>query len=166
MTNEEIIEFIRLNEVSIRQIEKDLDVPTGTINTGKAYITPKHKDRIVTHLIEYHQLNQTDLSISKNMDNVANKPVKRLKYNEGRVPDFGDGIWRYRDPDNGLWKRVIEWHYAIKKDEQGNKVKDRLGNDVRTVKESWQPSDDVVHKDKIGEFYVANNGEKVYLFNK
>ena len=165
MNAKEIIELIKLNDVNVRQVEKDLDIPHGCISIAKEYVSSKYTD-VIGNYLSGMSVKAVDLPIIKNSDNDVGTFKKRLKYNEGRVPDFGDGIWRYRDPDNGLWKRVIDWHYAIKKDEQGNKVKDRLGNDVRTVKESWQPSDDVVHKDKIGEFYVANNGEKVYLFNK
>ena len=165
MNAKEIIELIKLNDVNVRQVEKDLDIPHGCISIAKEYVSSKYTD-VIGNYLSGMSVKAVDLPVIKNSDNDVGTFKKRLRYNEGRVPDFSDGIWRYRDPDNGLWKRVIEWHYAIKKDEQGNKVKDRLGNDVRTVKESWQPSDDVVHKDKIGEFYVANNGEKVYLFNK
>jgi len=93
------------------------------------------------------------------------KPRKKLKYNDGRIPDWKDGILRFRDPDNGLWKRCIEWPVTYKM-EDGKRVKDNKGNEIRIIHSKWDADTGEIHTDDIGEFFIAKCGEKVYLFSK
>ena len=77
------------------------------------------------------------------------------KYNRRGIPKFKTKDFRYKDKENGLWKRVIDWH----------KEKDKVTGKV-DIKDEWKPKDDVVESDKVGDYYVSKNGNNVYISYK
>jgi len=64
------------------------------------------------------------------------------------IPGFKDQIHRYQD-EGGLWRRLFPDCY-----QKGE------------LKSNWKPKDDEVHDNEIGNYYIANNGKKVYISYK
>lgn len=153
METNKLITFIDSNEISIRQIETDLNLPHGSISIAKKYISSKYVEKVEKYLGEKHGLSGEFLQNVENSDNSGEKPKKVKKYNEGRIPDWQDGKMRFIDKENGLWRRIEEVCMTTK-------------DNVRVIKDTWLPKDASIHNDTIGNFYIANNGEKVYLFEK
>lgn len=74
-------------------------------------------------------------------------------YNAGRIPKFKDVIHRFQNKQ-GVWRRIVDNCMVVDKN-------NKLGSKI--LKKDFIAKDDEVLKDKIGSFYVANNGVKVYI---
>lgn len=83
------------------------------------------------------------------------KGEKRV-WNKNFVPKYADGIARYQDPEDGLWKRLDSWQRHVVKETGENKLNPEfMPQDMKEVL-----------TDKIGRYYVAKNGVRVYFFDK
>ena len=118
-------------EISIRKMEDDLNITHGSIRTdGSRPIPKKHEEKIGEYLQQFGYRNK--------------------KYNEGRKPGFKDGIARFRDPENGLWKRYQDWCTRMDKTE-------------RVPFKGFEPESGEELQDEIGTYYKTTNGTNVYV---
>lgn len=140
-----VLKFLKENEqISIREMSEHLNIPKGSINVSKSIIPNKHLQPIKDFLIEFYSYDESAMSVIDNEDNDS-EPVVIKQYNVGRIPSFDDTIMRYQD-SQGLWRRAEASCMA-----------------KGSLKEEWEPQTSEILKDPIGEFYVANNGNKMYL---
>jgi hypothetical protein len=84
--------------------------------------------------------------------------IAKRVWNNGFIPKWEDGIIRYRDSDSGLWKRLWDWQSYREKDKGGNFT------GKRKIRDEFLPSTGEILRDKIGDYYIAKNGIKVYSF--
>lgn len=145
-----IVEFLKANtHISIRKIERDLELRQSSIRLTEGIIPEKSVEKIREYLIEYFGFGPLEYLDG----NLESKTQVVHRYNVGRIPGFTDGLLRFQD-EIGLWKRVANFG-MIEKD--GKKV----------LKDGFKPQGEECFTDKIGEFYIANNGLKIYeKFNK
>ena len=80
--------------------------------------------------------------------NLESKSQIIHRYNVGRIPGFSDGLLRFQD-EVGFWKRVIDFGMVEK---EGKRI----------LRDNFKPQSEERFTDKIGEFYIANNGLKIY----
>jgi len=145
-----IVEFLRLNpHISIREMERDLGLRQSTINLSKGIIPERYLNKVREYLENHFGFGEiVDLN-----GNLESKTQVVHRYNVDRIPGFTDGLLRFQD-EIGFWKRVADFG-MVEKD--GKKV----------LKDSYKPQSEERFTDKIGEFYIANNGLKIYeKFNK
>ena len=123
-------------------------------------IPDKYMDSVIKLLVsEYGYVDDNSLS---EVDVPEKKPEKVItvsyRWNNNYVPEYTDGIIRYREPGSGLWRRLWEYQSYLEKDKDGNKT------GKRKIKGEFLPDTGEILKDKIGKYYVAKNGIKVYSF--
>jgi hypothetical protein len=95
------------------------------------------------------------------IDSPEGKPEKVVKrmWNKNFIPKYKDGIIRYQDPENGLWKRLNDWQRKEFTNKDTGVVEMKLSP-------GFMPVSAEIFEDKIGRYYVAVNGMKVYKFDK
>ncbi len=155
---EKVIRFLRdRGDIPVRTVEKSLGLPNATINLRLGRITDKHLKVIVGYLREHYGYKEDIVELIGNKDNPELEKVQIVKmYNVGVIPGFNDSILRYQN-NQGLWRRLESLSYYEKElDKEGNKV----------LKKLWHPANDEVHSDKVGDYYISNNGHKVYISYK
>lgn len=141
---ENVIAFLESREdISIRTIEKELEIPNATINMRKKYITPKHLQVVVSYLQHHFGYDKDVPELINHVDNTGPTQVVKM-YNVKRKPGFKDGLLRFQDKQ-GLWKRISQW--CMEKGE---------------IRDSYKAATGELLVDKIGEYYMSNNGTKVY----
>lgn len=164
----DLINFLQERpDIQIRTIERSLKLPNATISTRNSYITPKHVEVIKKYLIKHFGYEENLKEAVENFDNFPavdknlstppdlSTPNPTLKmYNVGRIPGFQDNIHRFQDKQ-GLWRRITDNCMVTDKDKN-----------TKVIKPTYQPQSDEILTDKIGSFYVANNGIKVYISYK
>ena len=144
-----LVEFLKTNpHISIRKIERDLGLRQSSIRLTEEIIPEKSIGKIREYLVEHYGFGE----IVETDGNLESKSQVVRKYNVGRIPGFTDGLLRFQD-EIGFWKRVIDFG-MVKKD------------GVKILKDEYKPQNlfsyDEKFTDKIGEFYIANNGLKIY----
>jgi hypothetical protein len=155
--------FIKEKNIKISEIEVKLNLPRRSIQfTGKRGIPTKYIEGVTNLLVsEYGYIDENSQS---EVDIPVGNPIKEInvtyRWNKDFVPIWEDGIVRYQDPENGLWRRLLDYQGYPEKDENGNKT------GRRKIREEFLPSTRDVFVDDIGEHYIANNGIKVYSFKK
>ncbi len=156
-TQEKVINFLRdRGDISIRSMTDSLGLRNGSVNLKTGTIPDKHVMGIVEYLTVRFGYSDSTAAVIASSDNpVENSSVVIKVYNKKGVPKFKTNHFRYKDKGNGLWKRVIDWH----------KVRDKETGKM-DIKEDWKPKDDVVESDKVGDYYVSNNGNNVYISYK
>lgn len=144
--------FIKEKNIKFSEIEEDLNLPRRCIQKERG-VPKKHREVVISYLEEKY--GYRDDNPEKEVDEPLSRSisVKKKIWNEGMMPNYKDGILRYRDPGNGLWKRLVD-HQSQKDKESGRRV----------IKDEYKPVEKVFNKDEIGEYYVAKNGTKVYTF--
>jgi len=141
----EIVEFLKENpHISIRKMERDLRLRQSSIRLTEGIIPEKYLEKIREYLIEYFGFGPLEYLDG----NLESKSQVVHRYNVGRIPGFTDGLLRFQD-EVGLWKRVMNFG-MIEKD--GKKV----------LRDGYKSQGEERFTDKIGEFYIANNGFKIY----
>ena len=155
--------FIKEKGIKINEIEEKLGLPRRSIQfTGGRGIPKKHLSIVIKYLVENHGYDGEN-SLSE-VDKPVGKPEKEIKinhrWNKNFKPSYTDGIIRYQDPENGLWRRLWDFQSYIKKskDDEGNEIK------TRKIKKEFLPGTGDILKDDIGEYYLARNGIRVYSF--
>lgn len=151
-----VIKFLKLrvgsNEISIRDLERVLGIRQSSIRLKEGLIPLKHLEALKVHLTERYGYSDEVALLEGNEDNPLEPVLTRRVYNLKGVPKFRTKDWRYKDKENGLWKRVFDWHGV---------------NDKKTgrleLREQWQPKDDIIHDDKVGDYYNSRNGNNVYI---
>jgi len=161
-----LVEFLKENpHISIRKIERDLGLRQSTIRLTEEIIPEKSIDKIREYLVEHYGFGEI-----VNLDgNMESKSQIIHKYNVGRIPGFTDGLLRFQD-EVGLWKRVANFGMVEQlKDYPKKEVKKTKGlsnaysvPNRKILKEGYKPQSEERFTDKIGEFYIANNGLKIY----
>jgi len=152
-----VIEFLKENEhISVKKLETDLNIPFRTIRLdGSRSIPDKYLGQIEDYLRTNHSYTPDTVCLRQNEDNIdkprTNERIVKM-YNVDRIPSFNDNIYRFQDKNNGLWRRVEAWGYTTDK-----KTK------LSVLKDTYEPQTDEILSDDIGEFYIANNGYKIYL---
>jgi hypothetical protein len=141
--------FIKEKNVNITKMETDLGLPNRSIQLGRG-IPKKHMTAIENYLKKNYGF-KGDVVI---VDAPIGSVTKRI-WNENFVPNYKDSIARYRDPENGLWKRFKDWQTYVDKDTGEIKVK-----------EGFQQATDEVFEDNIGKYTLCVNGIKLYKFDK
>jgi hypothetical protein len=141
----EIVKFLRLNpHISIREMERDLELRQSSINLSKGVIPEKSVEKVREYLENHFGFGEiVDLD-----GNLESKSQVVHRYNVDRKPGFTDGLLRFQD-EIGLWKRVVNFGMA---ERDGKKV----------LRDGYKPQGEERFTDKIGEFYIANNGLKIY----
>ncbi len=130
----QMIEFIKNNDISVRTIEKALDLPNASISVNKELISKKHVEMIKGYLEKNYGYGEEAMEETR----ANNKPIKTFRWNDGRPYDFRDDLPRHKD-EFGLW-RVIEIEKLEASPVDGE------------LKEDWQ-----------GKYLLLNNGIKAYL---
>lgn len=157
MTKAEL--FIKEKGVNISKMEKELGLPAKTIRPERGL--PKKHLRII---LEYLNLKYgySDENYGEEVDvPLTKKPEKVIVrvWNKNFVPKYADGIVRYQDPENGLWKRLDAWQRTKHTNKDTGEITVKLNPE-------FEPRDGKVLSDQIGRYYVAKNGIKVYKFDK
>ena len=150
----EIVKFLKLNpHISIREMERDLELRQSTINLSKGFIPERYLDKVREYLENHFGFGEiVDLD-----GNLESKSQVVHRWNVDRIPGFDDGLLRFQD-EVGLWKRVVNFGAT-------EVFVGKVGTMV--LKDSYKPQSEERFTDKIGEFYIANNGLKIYeKFNK
>lgn len=148
---EDLIKFLEDRpDIVVRKIEKALGLPNATIKVSAGYIASKHLDAVEAYLAANYGYKQGLVDLQQNEDNKGGKRVFATIHSK-RLMGFKDGKLRYFD-DQGLWRR-LEDYGMIKDGMTGKKV----------LKEEWEPQSGELFKDRLGEFYIANNGTQVYI---
>lgn len=155
--------FIKERNIKISEIERELNLPNRSIQfTGKRGIPSKYIEDVTNLLVSSY--GYIDENSESEVDIPFGKPEKEIKinyrWNRGFVPNYEDGILRYQDPENGLWRRLLDYQGYEEKDANGKKT----GN--RNVKDAYLPKTGELLLDEIGEYYLAKNGIRVYSFKK
>jgi len=141
----EIINFLKENShISIREIERELGLAQASIRLAEGILPKKHLEEIRKYLVEHYGFEK----LVDSDGNLESKSQVIRKYNVGRIPGFTDGIPRFQD-EVGFWKRVTNFGMM---EEKGIKI----------LKDGFKPQGKERFTDKIGEFYIANNGLKIY----
>lgn len=143
--------FIKVNGISTTEIEEDLGLPNRSIQLHRG-IPKKYYNQVLELMKKYG----FEADPTAEVDSQEG-PVKKKIYNEGRVPDWHDGIWRFRDPENGLWKRYKDW--CVTKTTEDGKI-------LEKTKKGFEFVTGEALTDKIGQYMICENGCKVYLFGK
>lgn len=151
---EMIIEFLRCNEnISINKMEKELGLANRTVRTdGSRGISDKYIEMIENYLKPFgYDSGITPLKKEEiRKDNSDTSAVVKKIWNEGWILGYDDKIYRYKD-EEGLMRRLEPKDYLPEVDSK-----------EKEVEKKWQPQDESVYNDEIGEFYIAKNGIKVY----
>lgn len=154
--------FIKENRIKISEIENSLGLSKKSLKLTDRGIPKKHLEEVIKYL-EKNYGYEDNLSESE-VDVPIMKPEKVVKinyrWNKNFVPKYTDGIIRYQDPENGLWRRLWEYQSYVEKskDDNGKEIK------TRKIRKEFLPETGEVLRDKIGEYYIARNGIKVYSF--
>lgn len=153
--------FIKERNIKISEIESKLNLPKRSIQfTGKRGIPSKYIEDVTNLLVSSY--GYIDENSEAEVDIPFGNPEKEIKinyrWNKNFVPKWEDGIVRYQDPENGLWRRLLEYQGYDEKDENGKKT------GRRKIKDAYLPDTGEVLVDEIGEYYLAKNGIKVYSF--
>lgn len=146
--------YIKEKEINISDLERKLKLPSGSIRITGRGIPSKHIESMTKLLKSEYGFN-SDLEVKQEVDIPDGKPIVQKIWNKNFIPDYHDGILRYQDPENGLWKRLLGWQSHVVK--ETGEVK---------VNEEFLPASKEIFTDKLGRFYVAKNGIKVYKFDK
>jgi hypothetical protein len=155
--------FIKERRIKIKDIEEELGIPRRSIQMTKGRGIPDKYISIVTELLvsKYGYVDDNSLADVDIPEKFPEKVVKiNYRWNKNFVPKYTDGIIRYQDPENGLWRRLWEYQSYIEKskDDNGKEIK------TRKIRKEFLPETGEVLRDKIGEYYIARNGIKVYSF--
>lgn len=142
--------YIKEKEINISDLERKLSLPSGSIRITGRGIPEKHLDKVKELLIKDYEFNGKIIEVDK--PEISQVVTKRV-YNVGRIPDWHDNKPRYRDPDNGLWKRLKDWQQWA----------DKETGEIKT-NEGFIPISTEILTDEIGEHYITRNGTKVYSF--
>jgi len=140
-----IVKFLKANpHISIREMERDLELRQSSVNLKKGVIPEKSVEKVREYLENHFGFGEiVDLD-----GNLESKSQVVRKWNVGRIPGFSDGLLRFQD-EVGLWKRVVNFG-MVEKD--GKKV----------LRDGYKPQSEERFTDKIGGFYIAINGMKIY----
>jgi len=137
-----VLEFLRNKGITANSIEAALNLPNASISLSKDRVSKKHLGIIVKYLEDEYGFTPD----YKGKPNVSSQ----RRWMDGWQFGASDNEERFRDPDNGLWKRVKD--YGMAKDKDG-----RL-----SLKDGFKAVDGEAHQDNTGEYYIAKNGLKVY----
>ena len=158
--------FIKEKKILASEIEKAVGLSPRSLKLEKG-LPRKHIGVIVAYLKERfgYEIDNPEVEA----DEPEGKPEKvvQRRWNLHFIPKYADGILRYQDPENGLFKRLWDWQYNIEEsvkgfDKNGEKIIERK----KKIKEQFLPASQDVFTDKFGRYYVAVNGIKVYKFDK
>ena len=147
--------FIKEKEVSVTKMESDLGLPARSIQLHRG-IPKKYINIVEDYLKEnfgYEIIENVEVDIPE-----KGVVIKKM-YNEGRIPDWHDGIARFRDPENGIWKRFKDWCIRDSVDKATGEIK-------KKITPGFEPATEEVFEDKIGKYTICVNGIKVYKFEK
>lgn len=146
-----IIEYLKKNEqISIRKMSNDLNIPLGSINVKAGTIPQKYLQVVKDYLISNYDYKEEEVSIPTHEDNIQSEGKQMKMYNVGRIPSFPDNRLRYQD-HQGLWRRAEDW--CMEKNGEGEKV----------LKRPWQAQTGEELNDVIGTYFMTNNGNKMYV---
>lgn len=153
-----IVEFLKANpHISIREMERDLELRQSSINLYKGIIPEKYLDKIREYLENHFGFGEL---VDKD-GNLESKSQVVHKYNVDRIPGFTDGLLRFQD-EVGLWKRVANFGMTEKKREDKELAHCHSVLNEKVLKDAYKPQGEERFTDKIGVFYIANNGLKIY----
>jgi hypothetical protein len=155
--------FIKERRIKIKDIEEELGIPRRSIQMTKGRGIPDKYIGIVTELLvsKHGYIDENSLAEVDIPEKTPEKKIKiNYRWNKNFVPKYTDGIIRYQDPENGLWRRLLVYQSYVEKskDENGKEIK------TRKIRKEFLPETGEVLRDKIGEYYIARNGIKVYSF--
>ena len=142
--------FIKERGINLLEMERVLNLPLKSLRTDRV-LPKKHLPAIIQFLKENHGFS---VEIAE-ADIPEGKPVLQKVWNKNFIPKWKDGIVRYQDPENGLWKRLMTWQSYVVKETGEVKLSD-----------GFLPASKEIFTDKLGRFYMAVNGVKVYKFDK
>jgi hypothetical protein len=143
--------FIKEKSVNLSEMERELNLPSKSLRTDRT-LPKKHLPVIIQYLKEKYGYGSVEIT---EVDKPEEKSVLQKVWNKNFIPNWHDGIVRYQDPENGLWKRLMAWQSHVVKETGEIKLNDE-----------FLPASQEVFTDKLGRFYVAKNGIKVYKFDK
>jgi hypothetical protein len=154
--------YIKEKEINISDLERKLKLPSGSIRITGRGVPAKHIDKVTGLLVKEYGYN-SEFNLEEVDKPVSCEIVEKRVWNKNFIPDYKDGIVRYQDPENGLWKRLSQWQTELKEvtDEKTGEV-----TKVRKIKEDFLPLTDEIFTDKIGRYYISKCGIKVYKFDK
>ena len=141
--------FIKEKQVNVSEMERKLGLPHKSLKMGRG-IPRRHVEKIEQYLVENYEYGGE--GALDEADPPGGDPVVQRRWNKDFVPGYKDGILRYQDPDNGLWKRLYSWQSWVVKDT--GEVK---------MNEGFLPAGEEL-SDKFGKYYMAKNGIKIYKF--
>jgi hypothetical protein len=152
--------FIREKNIKISDIEDALGLNKKSLKLTSRGIPKKHIEGVIGYLVENY--GYKDEMSDCEADIPVGKPEKEVRikhvWNKGFIPKWEDGIIRYRDSESGLWKRLWDWQSYSEKDKGGTFT------GKRKIRDEFLPSTGEILRDKIGDYYIAKNGIKVYSF--
>lgn len=150
--------FIKENGIKVTELEKELGLPFRSIKISDRGIPKKYLDKIVSYLEKEYGFDSYNKDAKVDEPDSSEIITKRV-WNKDFIPDYKDGIVRYQDTENGIWKRLMQWQSKEIVDEKTGEVR-------RGVKEPFLPLTDEIFTDKIGRYYISRSGIKVYKFDK
>ena len=112
-----ILDFIKDNEISKREIEKELGMPEKSFKGVPA----KWKEKIKEYLTK-------EYNYPYGYDKIGFERPQKVTpgwKGQNRLPGFKDGIMRYRDHDSGLWRKVtgvVDTDAELFEDEVGSYI--------------------------------------------
>lgn len=152
--------FIREKNIKISDIEDALGLNKKSLKLTSRGIPKKHIKGVIGYLVENYgykdEMSECEADIP--VGNPEWEIIAKRVWNNGFIPKWEDGIIRYRDSDSGLWKRLWDWQSYREKDKGGNFT------GKRKIRDEFLPSTGEILRDKIGDYYIAKNGIKVYSF--
>ena len=149
--------YIKEKDINISELERKLELPSGSIRITGRGIPKVHLQNIIS-LLERDYGYKDDSSLIE-VDIPEKGVVRKKMYNEGRIPDWHDGIARFRDPENGIWKRFKDWCIRDSVDKATGEIK-------KKITPGFEPATPEIFEDKIGKYTICVNGIKVYKFEK
>jgi hypothetical protein len=154
--------FIKEKGIKVIELEKELGLPFRSIKISDRGIPKKYLDKIVEYLKNKYGFDGYLPNIEVD-EPISVEIIIKKSWNKDFIPDYKDGIVRYQDPENGLWKRLSQWQTELKE-----VVDDKTGEvtKVRKIKDDFLPLTDEIFVDKIGGHYISKCGIKVYKFDK
>jgi len=75
--------------------------------------------------------------------------VKKVKYNQKRIPGFQDGASRYQCPQTGLWRRYNDAAWI------------GTGSN-RRIRDGWELTGET-GSDELGSFTLTEDGRRIYF---
>lgn len=145
--------FMKEKQVNLLEMERALGIPYKSVRLDRE-IPKKYLDVIVGYLKTSYGYTENILA-KEQADVPEGIPIMQKVWNKNFIPRYKDGILRYQDQDSGLWKRLMSWQSFIEKETGEVKINSK-----------FLPATKEVFEDKLGRFYVAVNGIKIYKFDK